>query len=441
MDRRVIVVANRLPVKWDAAGARWETSPGGLVSALTPILQASEGSWVGWSGVSDSEFAPFEHEGIEQVPIHLSEDQYREFYVGFCNGTLWPLYHDAIRPPEFHRHTWRPYVDVNRIFAERTAEVASDDDIVWVQDYQLQLVPRMLREAEVGHRIGFYLHIPFPPVELFSTLPWRSQVLNGLLGSDVIAFQSRSSRSNFARAARRLVGAEGSSSRLEYQGRTIELQVSPIGIDAEAFAALGRDPSIVERAAQIRSDLGDPEVVILGVDRLDYTKGIDFRIKALETLLERRPELVGKVALVQVAVPSREDVEQYRIIREDIERLVGRVNGSFGEVGRPPIHYLHRSLPIKELAAYYRAADVMLVTPLRDGMNLVAKEYVAIHHRPPGVLVLSEFAGAAEQFGAALLVNPYDTDGLTSMLEWSTRIDAEERSRRMRRLWRSVRDH
>ena len=292
-----------------------------------------------------------------------------------------------------------------------------------------------------GHRIGFYLHIPFPPVELFSTLPWRAQVLNGLLGSDVIAFQSRSSRSNFARAARRLAGAEGSSSRLEYQGRTIELQVSPIGIDAEAFASLGNDRATRERAAQIRADLGAPEVVVLGVDRLDYTKGIDLRIKALETLLERRPDLVGKVAFVQVAVPSREDVEQYRIIREDIERLVGRVNGSFGEVGRPPIHYLHRSLPIEELAAYYRAADVMLVTPLRDGMNLVAKEYVAIHHRPPGVLVLSEFAGAAEQFGAALLVNPYDTDGLTSMLEWATRIDAEERSRRMRRLWRSVRDH
>lgn len=441
MDRRVIVVANRLPVKWDSAATRWETSPGGLVSALTPILRASEGSWVGWSGVSDEEFEPFEHEGIEQVPVHLSDDQYRAFYVGFCNGTLWPLYHDAIRPPEFHRHTWRPYVEVNRIFADRTAEVATDDDIVWVQDYQLQLVPRMLREADVGHRIGFYLHIPFPPVELFSTLPWRAQVLNGLLGSDVIAFQSRSSRSNFARAARRLAGAEGSSSRLEYQGRTIELQVSPIGIDAEAFALLGNDRATRERAAQIRADLGDPEVVVLGVDRLDYTKGIDLRIKALETLLERRPDLVGKVAFVQVAVPSREDVEQYRIIREDIERLVGRVNGSFGEVGRPPIHYLHRSLPIEELAAYYRAADVMLVTPLRDGMNLVAKEYVAIHHRPPGVLVLSEFAGAAEQFGAALLVNPYDTDGLTSMLEWATRIDAEERSRRMRRLWRSVRDH
>ncbi len=441
MDRKVIVVANRLPVKWDPVTSQWVTSPGGLVSALTPILRASEGSWVGWSGVSDEEFRPFEHDGIEQVPVHLTDEQYRSFYVGFCNGTLWPLYHDAIRPPEFHRHTWRPYQEVNRIFAERTAGVATNDDIVWVQDYQLQLVPRMLRDAGVGHRIGFYLHIPFPPVELFATLPWRTQVLNGLLGSDVIAFQSRSSRANFARAARRLVGAEGTSSRVEYQGRVIELQVSPIGIDAEAFESLGADEATERRAAEIRSDLGDPDIVILGVDRLDYTKGIDYRIKAVGTLLERHPDLVGRVAFVQVAVPSREDVEQYRIIREDIEGLVGRVNGFFGEVGKAPVQYLYRSLPIEELAAYYRAADVMLVTPLRDGMNLVAKEYVAIHHDPPGVLVLSEFAGAAEQFGAALLVNPYDTDGLTAMLEWATRMDEDERVRRMSKLWRSVRDH
>ncbi len=292
-----------------------------------------------------------------------AKTEYEEFYVGFCNGTLWPLYHDAIRPPRFHRHWWRPYLEVNQRFADVAAECLEPDDVVWVQDYQLQLVPQMLRDRAPNRRIGFYLHIPFPPVELFAKLPWRRQVLEGLLGSDVLAFQSRSSRTNFAVAARRHAGATGSSARLEWQGRVITLQVAPIGIDTSVFDELARSEETAASVTEIRDQLGDPDVVVLGVDRLDYTKGIDLRMRALQTLLERRAELRGKVVFVQIAVPSREDVAEYREIRSDIEGLVGHINGDLAEIGRPPIHYLYRSVPIEELVAYYRAADVMFVTP------------------------------------------------------------------------------
>ena len=435
---RVVVVANRLPIAYAPSTGMWDPSPGGLVSALTPILRQTEGSWVGWSGVAGREFEPFEHSGIRQVPVTLTKTEYEEFYVGFCNGTLWPLYHDAIRPPRFHRHWWRPYLEVNQRFADVAAECLEPDDVVWVQDYQLQLVPRMLRDRAPNRRIGFYLHIPFPPVELFAKLPWRRQVLEGLLGSDVLAFQSRSSRTNFAVAARRHAGATGSSARLEWQGRVITLQVAPIGIDTSVFDELARSEETAASVSEIRDQLGDPDVVVLGVDRLDYTKGIDLRMRALQTLLERRAELRGKVVFVQIAVPSREDVAEYREIRSDIEGLVGHINGDLAEIGRPPIHYLYRSVPIEELVAYYRAADVMFVTPLRDGMNLVAKEYVATRFDDTGELILSEFAGAAEELTDAYVVNPYDLEALVAALEEAIDSGSSEDKSRMRALRRSV---
>jgi trehalose 6-phosphate synthase len=440
-ERRVVVVANRLPVAFDDKTDAWNTSPGGLVSALTPILQRTKGSWVGWSGIADREFEPFEHSDIDQVPVTLSQEEYEEFYVGFCNGTLWPLYHDAVRAPEFHRHWWRPYREVNERFAEVTAQRLGSGDVAWVQDYQLQLVPQMLRDLTQVHRIGFYLHIPFPPVELFAKLPWRNDVLEGLLGADVLAFQSRSSRTNFAVAVRRLIGATGSSRKLFWQGREIVLQVAPIGIDTSVFDEKAQSDQTTLAAKEIRSHLGDPQVVILGVDRLDYTKGIDLRMRALQTLLERRPDLIGDIAFVQIAVPSREDVEAYQRIRSDIEGLVGRINGDLAEVGRPPIHYLYRSVPFDELIAYYRAADVMFVTPLRDGMNLVAKEYVATRYDDTGALILSEFAGAAEQLTQAFIVNPFDLNALATTLDEAIGTASMRGNPQMKALRRSVNRH
>lgn len=415
------------------------TSPGGLVRALEPVLQRAEGAWVGWPGIPDHDPEPFVHDGIDLRPVPLSETEVDDFYFGFCNGTLWPLYHDAIVPPEYHRHTWRPYVAVNRRYAEVTADVVEAGDIAWVQDYQLQLVPAMLRELVPDTTIGFYLHIPFPPIEIFARLPWRREILEGLLGADVLAFQTRQSADNFSRAARRLAGAESNGRRsLQWNGRSVDLQPAPIAIDTAEFARIASSPEIQARAAEIRTELGDPEHVILGMDRLDYTKGIDLRLKAFGALLEKVQPNEGRYAFVQIAVPSREQVPAYQNLRSEIEQIVGRINGDFGEPGRAPVSYLYRTLPFEEVIAYYVASDVMLVTPLRDGMNLVAKEYAASRVNDDGVLVLSEFAGAAEQLRMALIVNPYDVDGVVASLEEATSMPPSEQRRRMRRLRREV---
>lgn len=436
--QRIIVVANRLPVAREDDA--WVTSPGGLVRALVPVLQNASGAWVGWSGIPDFESSPFEHDGILQRPVTLSESDVEEFYFGFCNGTLWPLYHDGIVTAQFHRHWWGPYRDVNRKYAEATADVARPGDIAWVQDYQLQLVPAMLREMIPETTIGFYLHIPFPPLEIFSRLPWRRQVLEGLLGADVLAFQTKQSADNFRRAATQIVGARHVSRRreLEWNGRTIHLQPAPIAIDTTDFERLARSPEIQSRASDIREELGDPDHVILGVDRLDYTKGIDARLKAFSTLLDRSPEKATQYAFVQLAVPSREQVPAYQDLRIDIEQIVSRINGEYGEPGRAPVSYLYRSLPFDELVAYYVAADIMLVTPLRDGMNLVAKEYAASRTNEDGVLILSEFAGAAEELKSAVIVNPYDVDAVADAIEQAATMPKDEQRSRMRRLRRTV---
>lgn len=437
MTRRIVVVANRLPVSWN--GERWVTSPGGLVRALEPVLQRTKGSWVGWSGNTGETPDPFTHDGIEQRPVSLSEEELDEFYYGFCNSALWPLYHDAVVSPEFHRHHWRPYRRVNERYARAAYEVLEPGDIAWVQDYQLQLVPGMLRNLRGDVTIGFYLHIPFPPIELFSRLPWRRQIIEGLLGADVLAFQTRASVQNFARAARRFVGAEAIGRReLKWNGRLITLQRAPIAIDTDQFEKLARSQGVQDRAAELRRELGDVEHIILGVDRLDYTKGIDLRLKAFAGLLEQTVDHPRRYAFVQVAVPSRENVPAYQDLRSEIEQLVGHINGTYGAPGWAPVSYLYRSLPLEELIAYYVASDVMLVTPLRDGMNLVAKEYVACRWRDSGALVLSEFAGAAEQLRSAVIVNPHDVDSVTDALRRATEMNYGEARLRMQRLRRTV---
>ncbi len=434
--RRVVVVANRLPVQQDAETGSWKTSPGGLVRALQPILRERDGAWVGWAGLADLDVKPFVHDDIEQVPVPLTDKEVAGFYEGFCNGTLWPLYHDALVPPEFHRHWWRPYQAVNRRYTDATVDVLRPDDIAWVQDYQLQLVPAMLRERSPDLTIGFYLHIPFPPVEIFARLPWRRQILEGLLGADVLAFQTRQSASAFARNARRFTTASGSSSELRFRGRTIRLQVAPIAIDTGQFADIAAHPATTDAVLALRRRLGNPGKLVLGVDRLDYTKGIDLRIKAFASLVERHPD--ARYTLVQVAVPSRENVPAYVEMRRSIEEIVGHVNGQLAMLGYTPVHYYYRSVPFEELIHLYVAADVMLVTPLRDGMNLVAKEYVATRLDRSGVLVLSEFAGAAEQLRAAMLVNPHDTDAMVATLERAVTLEPREMRRRMGSLRRIV---
>jgi trehalose 6-phosphate synthase len=441
-----VVVANRLPVDLERepdGTETWKRSPGGLVTALEPMLRSRHGAWVGWPGLADAEAEPFEEDGLQLHPVMLSSDDVEDYYEGFSNGTLWPLYHDVVMPPAYHRHWWQAYVRVNERFARATAEVAAEGATVWVQDYQLQLLPGLLREMRPDLRIGFFLHIPFPPTELFIQLPWREQIVKGLLGADLVGFHTPGGARNFRLLAIRLGGATAGKDRgeVEVDGRVVKLGAFPISIDSRALDELSRDPEVIERAAQIRRELNDPRRVVLGVDRLDYTKGIDVRLHAFEELLVDGRVKNDDTVLVQIATPSRERVEHYIRLRSEIEETVGRINGEYGRVGHPPVHYLHQSLPRAELVAFYLAADVMLVTALRDGMNLVAKEYVACRHDDGGVLVLSEFTGAARELTSALLVNPYNTDGVKATVMRALDMPTAEARRRMKAMRRQVLRH
>ncbi len=438
----IVVVANRMPVD-RVVGAdgevTWRRSPGGLVSALEPVMRKNNGAWIGWPGDTGSELEPFEDEGLTLVPVTMSEQEFSEFYEGFSNATLWPLYHDVVAKPSFHREWWDSYVTVNQRFADAAARHASKGAIVWVQDYQLQLVPAMLRELRPDLRIGFYLHIPFPPAELFSQLPWRRQILEGLLGADLVGFQLPGAAQNFVRLVRQRVGHKTHRDTIYLpDGRMVQARAFPISIDFAGFEKLARSEAVERRAEQIRRDLGNPTRVFLGIDRLDYTKGIYARLRAFSELISDGHFSVEDAVFVQVATPSRERVDQYRILRDDIDRLVGRINGDLGRIGRPAISYLHSSFPREEMAALYRAADVMVVTPFRDGMNLVAKEYVACRYDNDGALVLSEFAGAAEELRQAWLVNPYDINGMKATMLEAYEAGEKERSRRMRAMRKTV---
>jgi alpha,alpha-trehalose-phosphate synthase [UDP-forming] len=377
---------------------------------------------------------------IELAPVALSAAQVRDYYHGFANSTLWPLLHNAIEKPVFHRTWWHSYRDVNERFAGATESALSDHDdlpggaLLWVHDYHLMLVPQLVRSVRPRQPIGFFLHVPWPSPDIYARLPWRRELLLGLLGADVVSFHTDSYRKNFLRACGRLLSDDGVSVRASTvrlpDGRTVRTTVSPISIDVGQFTDLATGPTADGHVDVLRRQFRGRQVV-LGVDRLDYTKGIIERLLAVEQLLERSPELRERMVFVQVAVPSRDDVVEYRDLRRLVEQTVGRINGRFTTPGHDvPVHYLHRALPPQRLAAYYAVADVLVVTPLVDGMNLVAKEYVTVQQarRQAGALVLSEFTGAALELREAYMCNPFDLDGLAGVLE--TALHAAPQARR-----------
>jgi trehalose 6-phosphate synthase len=429
----LVIVANRLPVQRGQSRVNhWETSPGGLVRALLSMLHHRRGAWVGWIGTPGDAPEPFEHDGVRLRPVPLSEGDLEQYYEGMSNDALWPLYHDAIRPSTFESTWWETSVRVNERFAEAAAEEAAPGAVVWVHDYHLQLVPLFLRDLRPDVRIGFFLHIPFPPQELFMRLPWREEVLRGLLAADVVGFQRRVAAENFASVARRLVDAEGEPPELLFEDRRIHVGAFPISIDVAEFDEIARRPETSALAAEIRHRLGDPRTVLLGIDRLDYTKGIDLRLEAYQTLLRDGELDPRSCVMVQVAVPTREGIEHYQDERRRVEELVGEINGEFSTIGYPAVHYLHQSLPLEQLVALYQAADVMTVTPVRDGMNLVAKEFAASRVDEHGVLVLSEFAGAADELTEAVLVNPHDHEAVQRAI--LDAVDMEPKEARVRML-------
>jgi trehalose 6-phosphate synthase len=443
-DRPLVVVANRLPVSRGPEG--WRAAAGGLVTALRPVIAETGGAWVGWD--DDPEGVPERVDGLDcdLHPVSLSAHDVQGYYHGFANRTVWPLFHDLVVEPVVDRAWWRTYQDVNRRFAEATTEVVAQHDevpLIWVQDYHLMLLPEMLRSLAPDAPIGFFLHVPFPPPELFIRLPWRDRLLNGMLAADSIGFHTAQYRDNFVRSVQHLftgITALGDLLILP-DGRQVRAVAHPISIDTDEFAALATSAETEQEYEALREQFAGRRV-FLGVDRLDYTKGIRHRLQSIELMLERQPELRGKVAFVQVAVPSRDDVQEYRDLRTAVETEVGRINGRFTEPGHDvPVHYLYRGVAREKLGAYYRLADVMCVTPLKDGMNLVAKEFVVVQAATggDGALLLSEFCGAAAEFGDdAVRCNPFDVEGQSELMESALNLDELERKARIRRMAETV---
>jgi len=428
-SERLLVLTNRLPFRFQRGrqGLERRSAVGGLASALDPVLRKRGGTWLGWPGI---DFEP--GEGLELRgspyrihPIRLSEDELERYYHGFSSRTLWPLFHSFPSRASFDRLDWPVYEEVNRRFAEAAVHEAQEADLVWVQDYHLLRAPFHLRRLLPEARLAFFLHVPFPGYDIFRLLPWGDELLRGMLACDLVGFHVESYARNFLECVEQLLDIEVSrdSWSVEFEGRVCRVGAFPIGIDFERFAAMARESAT--------SRLPRRERIVLGADRLDYTKGISQRIIAMERLLEVHPEYQEKVVLLQIAVPSGSQVAGYPDLKREIEELVGRVNGRFGTATWSPIQYLYQLLGHEQLAALYRDADVALATPLRDGMNLVAEEFVACQVGDPGVLILSSLAGAAETMHEALLVNPYDVDRVADAIDRALRMPERERRRRM----------
>ena len=445
---RLLIVSNRLPVTAgiDAGGVRLTATSGGLATGLRSWHEGSSGRWIGWPG-DVSRFTSPQRANLDEqlraraiVPVYLSREHIERFYHGFSNRVLWPLFHYLIDRVPVDARGWEAYREVNEAFAEVVIREHRAGDLIWIHDYQLMLLPALIRERVPNARVGFFLHIPFPSSEVFRVLPWRREILNGLLGADLLGFHTFAYLRHFVASLLHVDGIEADIDRVRVGQREVRLGVFPMGVDAAQFAELARRPEVVAETAAIRDEAGNRRIV-LGVDRLDYTKGIPRRLEAVERMLARTPGLCDSLRYIQVAVPSRGEVDSYQRFKRQVEERVGRINGAFGTLRSTPVHYMHRAVSLEQLVALYCAADVMLVTPLRDGMNLVAKEFVASRNDEDGVLVLSEFAGAAAELDGALVINPYDVEAVANGIERALGLTVEERRARMNGLRRRVREY
>jgi trehalose 6-phosphate synthase/phosphatase len=449
---RLIVVSNRLPFslkRGDDNGA-WaaQRSAGGLATAMDPLLKQTGGMWIGWPGDSSDPNDPERQRVLDEQAkqglhvVELSEQLVRGFYEGFSNETLWPLFHSFPTRLHFDPEHWADYRRANELFRDAVLAHARPDDLIWVHDYQLMLLPGMIREAMPEARIGFFLHIPFPASTMFRLLPRGEELLQGLLGADLLAFHTHSDVQHFRDSVLRRTGIGSRMDAIDLGARTVKLEALPISIDPRKFERLlnGEEGDARERLDALRQRYADRKLIV-AVDRLDYTKGIPNRFRAFDRLFRDFPEFRGKVVMIQVAVPSRENVETYAALGEETDRLVGEINGRWGTPEWTPLVYIRRGLPAEELAALYATADVAWVAPLRDGMNLVAKENIACKEGKGGVLVLSEFAGAAAELGEAIQVNPYDEERTAEAVARALAMPEEEQRQRMAAMYHRVRRH
>jgi len=454
---RLIIVSNRLPVVLNKEDGKWQAVPGsgGLVTALAPVLKDRGGLWIGWAGTGDAgerelngalEEATRES-GFTLKPVPLTAEDVEKYYSGFSNEIIWPQFHDLLGKCNFDSSYWPSYKAVNRKFAAVIRDNLGQNDYIWVHDYHLMRVAQDLHDLGVKNKIGFFLHIPFPTLDIFMRLPWRFQLLRALLHYDLIGFQTLRDRRNFRQCVQALirdvpVHGKGQVLTMTFGDHTVRVGAFPISIDFNEFADMARRPEVVERARQIVREQMPEVQIILGIDRLDYTKGIPERIKAFGETLQRYPELQTKVSLFQVVVPSRDQLPEYQMMKEEIEQLVSEINGRFARVGWVPVHYFFRNLDRAELVAHYRAADIVLITSLKDGMNLIAKEYCAANVENNGIVILSEFAGATAQMqNAALLVNPNDQEGVADAIYSAVIMPRAERQKRMKKLRTRIRRH
>ncbi len=442
---RVLIVSNRLPIAVTRGpqGLDVGRSTGGLATGLAGVHEASKGLWVGWPGIPDDTLDDAERrqlqaqfEDLRVVPVPLTQSEVNCYYEDFCNGILWPLFHYLMGKLPLEFEGFELYEKINRRFADAVVACHQPGDVIWVHDYQLMLVPQMIREQLPDATIGYFLHIPFPSSEVFRTLPFRERLMEGLLGADLVGFHTAAYARHFTSTALRVLGVTADVSALRWGHRQVHTGVFPMGIDVAGYLEVSAKPEVNQRVATLK-DRGDNKL-IFGLDRLDYTKGIPRRLLAYERMLKKHPELHGKVQLVQCGTVSRSNVEAYQDFRSQVEALVGRIQGTFATPDWVPVNFILRGLPFEELIALYKAADVMLVTPIRDGMNLVAKEFVATRDDEDGVLVLSEFAGAASDLPEAMSINPYDVEGTADTLYRALMLPPDERHTRMKGLRKRV---
>ena len=434
---RLLIVSNRLPVTMNRREGNLvlEPSAGGLATGLGSVYRTRDSLWIGWPGVSRERIARQKDEIKARLaqdrfhPVWLSQHDIENHYYGFCNKTIWPLFHYLSLYTIYSKNYWEAYKRVNREFCDEVLRVAEDGDVIWIQDYHLMLLPKMIREKMPESSIGFFLHIPFVSSEVFRLLPWRREILEGLLGADLLGFHTYDYVHHFVESVRRVSGYEHSFGDISVGGRTVKVDAFPMGIDYQRFAGADRDPKVQKEIKRIHGKVGDRKVV-LSIDRLDYTKGIPERLEVFDMFLDRYPEYRGKVTMVLVAVPSRTGVEHYRMLKRRLDELIGRINGKYGTFDWMPVWYLYRSLPFNMMVALYNVADICLVTPLRDGMNLIAKEFIASKEDGKGVLILSEMAGAAKELGEALIVNPNNKDEIVEAMSLALTISPEEQVER-----------
>ncbi|MDD2498978.1 MAG: bifunctional alpha,alpha-trehalose-phosphate synthase (UDP-forming)/trehalose-phosphatase, partial [Desulfitobacteriaceae bacterium] len=437
MMNRIIFISNRLPVtvKKGATGFEYHESIGGLATGLKNYHQQSGSIWIGWSGLADDEIAPEDKNPIRQqlkdqhkcLPVFLSQQEIDEYYYGFCNNTIWPLFHYFTSKTQNQSSTWKAYQAVNQKFFKVLETIIEEDDIIWIHDYQLMLLPRLIKEKYPQTQVGFFLHIPFPSFEIFRLLVWRKEILLGLLGADLIGFHTYDYVRHFLSSVRRLLGLEHNFNKINYEGRYILVDAFPMGIDYDFFV---QDYAVQPGAELPLLDEQMDSKIVLSVDRLDYTKGIPERIKAFSHFLEKYPEYHEKIKFYLIVAPSREEVDSYIDLLKEIEELTSKINGKYGTVKWMPIWFFFRSFSQEDLVYFYRHADVMLVTPLRDGMNLVAKEYIASRTDYEGMLVISETAGAASELSEALIVNVQDLDAIAANIKTALEMPEDEKRAR-----------